>query len=89
MDHTRLDVEPVYSYLAGTPLTNVPEGKALGGGRVIPTPSIIVVIPAGYFVPSATAQMCIAVAPPLVVLLTFGNVIDSTVLLGSTGTVVA
>jgi hypothetical protein len=33
--------------------------------------------------------MCIAVAPPLVVLLTFGNVIDLTVLLESTGTVVA
>jgi hypothetical protein len=33
--------------------------------------------------------MCIDVAPPLVVLLTSGNVIDLTVLLGSTGTVVA
>jgi hypothetical protein len=33
--------------------------------------------------------MCIAVAPSLVVSLTFGNVIDCTVLLGSTGTVVA
>ena len=33
--------------------------------------------------------MCIEVAPPLVVLLTSGSVIDSTVLLGSTGTVCA
>ncbi len=43
----------------------------------------------GYVVPRATAQTCIAVAPPLVVLLTLGNVTDWTVLLGSTGTVVA
>ena len=42
-----------------------------------------------YVVPTLTDQMCIEVAPPLVVLLTSGNVIDLTVLFGSTGTVVA
>jgi hypothetical protein len=42
-----------------------------------------------HFVPRLTDQICIAVAPPLVVLLTLGNVIDCTVLFGSTGTVVA
>ena len=42
-----------------------------------------------YVVPRLTAQMWIAVAPPSTVLLTFGKVIDFTVLLGSTGTVVA
>ena len=59
-------------------------------GRKVPDPRPVApVFGPAYVVPRLTDQMCIEVAPPLVVLLTSGNVIDLTVLFGSTGTVVA